>query len=97
MRARDQRQVDTRYIDEQRCPDKEDGNPEAPIAMRTLPVGEMVMASLYMRPLVVMRMCTLTHWVRRILDCISIVFGTVFRQPRVRVCLQLQEAQHRSL
>lgn len=76
--ARYQREVDTGYINEQRSGDKKDGGPEAPIAMGTLPVRDMAVASAGMRPLFVMRMC-LTHSVPRILNGISIDSRAVFQ------------------
>lgn len=43
MPVRNQRQVDTGYVDEQGHRDTEDAYPKPPIAVRTLPVGTMNM------------------------------------------------------
>ena len=43
MPARNQRQVDTGYVDEQGHGDTEDSYPKPPIAVRTSPVGTMNM------------------------------------------------------
>ena len=43
VRARDQRQVDTGYVDEQRHGDTDDAHPKPPIAVRTFPIGTMNM------------------------------------------------------
>ena len=43
MPARNQRQVDTGYVDEQGHRDTEDAYPKPPIAVRTFPVGAMNM------------------------------------------------------
>jgi hypothetical protein len=43
VRARNQRQIDTGYVDKQGHGDTEDANPKAPIAVRTFPVGTMRM------------------------------------------------------
>jgi hypothetical protein len=61
--ARNQRKVDTRHINEQRDRDKEDANPETPIAMGAFPVRTMVMAKIVLvRSFLVMRVRALTHW-----------------------------------
>lgn len=62
--ARNQRQVDTRHIDEQRNRDKEHANPETPIAMGAFPVRTMVLVNIVLvRSFLVMRVRPLTHWV----------------------------------
>ena len=41
--ARNQRQVHSGYVNEERCGDTDDTNPKAPIFVRSLPVGRMNM------------------------------------------------------
>ena len=60
--ARNQRQIDTRHINEQGHADEEDGYPETPITMRALPVWTMVTVNaVLVRPRLVMRVRALTH------------------------------------
>ncbi len=59
MPARDQRQVDGRYVNEKRSRYKDNTNPETPISMGALPIRTMAMiAKLGVGPRLVMRVVT---------------------------------------
>jgi hypothetical protein len=78
--ARNQRQIDTRHINEQRNRDKEDANPETPIAMGAFPIRTMVMVNIVLvRSFLVMRVRALTHWFPTFSIPVSKEFGAAFQ------------------
>jgi hypothetical protein len=59
MPAWDQRQVDGRYVNEERSRDEDNANPETPISMGALPIRTMAMIpKFWVGPRLVMRVVT---------------------------------------